>query len=1034
MGKLIRASRGRRFHGHRVHLDMHPRLLLVFLSLAFACHVKAQTGPNQSVPLPPRLSPAQQWADSVYQQLSLKERIGQLFMVAAYSGGEKMNRPLIEQLIREQGIGGLIFMQGTPSAQANFTNDYQSMSNVPLMIGMDAEWGLGMRLTGVRDFPRQMMLGAVRDSTLVFNMGAAIANQCKRLGVHINFAPVLDVNNNPNNPVINFRSFGENKERVARWGYQYMRGLQENGILACAKHFPGHGDTDVDSHKDLPVISKTRTQLDEIELYPFRELIRKGIGAVMIAHLQVPALDTQAQTPTTLSEATVSDLLKNELGFKGLVFTDALNMQGVAKYYSPGEIDLKAFVAGNDVLLFSQDVAAGKEKIVQAIQTGQLSEERLAESVKKILAAKYVAGLNRVTPIDTNHCLDDLNRYVSIVRKQVARESITLLRDPNLVLPALQKNGLKRTAYLAVGIPSENKLILRLLDQQLADVFYVPETPKGLKALMKKLHRFDQVIVGVHKLSPYPGKQFGYSDLQWDAVKQAGTLSQSLVVLMGNPYAIRFMPKCEAIMVAYDDVEETQEQVYQIILGQAPIQGKLPVSVNETYRYGDGMVSMLNALGEVRDSAMFKQQTLDPIASHVNESIRIISAKDRPLICCVNPNALGFDNTTLDKLDEFMASAIQSGAFPGCRILAAYQGKVFYDKAFGYLDYNKQQAVESNTVYDLASVTKTTATTLAVMKLYEQGKLNLFESLSTYLPSIRGTDKANLLLCDILSHQAGLVAWIPFYKETLDSLKHPIDSLYKTAPGGRYTIKVADQLYLRNDWRDSIWQRILRSPLENKGRYVYSDLDFLILQKVVEQVSGRGLDQFLQQEFYKPMGLQFTAFNAKRNLPKAQIAPSENDQYFRYQTLQGYVHDMGAAMLGGVAGHAGLFSSANDVALIYQMLLNEGVYKGKRYLKKSTIELFTAKYGAISRRGLGFDKPDLPGRSSPCTDQASAKTFGHQGFTGTCVWADPEHDLVFVFLSNRTFPSAENKKINSMNVRERAQSFIYSAMGVIPRR
>ncbi|MBU3677442.1 MAG: serine hydrolase, partial [Chitinophagaceae bacterium] len=630
------------------------------------------------------------------------------------------------------------------------------------------EWGLGMRLTGVRDFPRQMMLGAVRDSTLVFNMGAAIANQCKRLGVHINFAPVLDVNNNPNNPVINFRSFGENKERVARWGYQYMRGLQENGILACAKHFPGHGDTDVDSHNDLPVISKSRTQLDDIELYPFKALIQKGIGAMMIAHLQVPALDTQAQTPTTLSEATVTDLLKNELGFKGLVFTDALNMKGVAKYYTPGEIDLKAFMAGNDVLLFSQDVAAGKEKIAKAIQLGQLSEERLAESVKKILAAKYVAGLHRISPIDTNHCVDDLNRYVSIVRKQVARESITLLRDPNLVLKSLQKKGLTHTAYLAVGIPSENKLIQRLLDQQLADVFYVPETPKGLKALMKKLHRFDQVIVGVHKLSPYPGKQFGYSDLQWDAVKQAGALTHSIVVLMGNPYAIRFMPNCEAIMVAYDDVEETQEQVSQIILGQAPIQGKLPVSVNDTYRYGDGMVSMLNALGEVRDSTMFKQQMHDPIASHVNESVRIISAKDRPLICCVNPNALGFDNNTLDMLDEFIESAIQSGAFPGCRIVAAYQGNVFYDKAFGYLDYNKQQAVELNTVYDLASVTKTTATTLAIMKLYEQGKLNLFEPLGTYLPSVRGTDKANLLLCDILSHQAGLVAWIPFYKETLD--------------------------------------------------------------------------------------------------------------------------------------------------------------------------------------------------------------------------------------------------------------------------
>lgn len=1034
MGKLIGAFQGRRIHGHRVHLNMLPRLITFILCLGSFIPSNAQREANQSVPLPTRASPAQQWADSVYAKLSMQERIGQLFMVAAYSGGEKLNKPLIEQLIREQGIGGLIFMQGTPSAQAQFTNDFQRMSQVPLLIGMDAEWGLGMRLTGVRDFPRQMMLGAVRDSTLVYNMGAAIANQCKRLGVHINFAPVLDVNNNPNNPVINFRSFGENKEKVARWGYQYMRGLQENGIMACAKHFPGHGDTEVDSHKDLPLISKSRVQLEELELYPFKELIQKGIGAVMIAHLQVPALDTQAQTPTTLSEATVNDLLKNELGFNGLVFTDALNMQGVAKWYNPGEIDLKAFMAGNDVLLFSQDVAAGKAQITQALQQGRISEERLAESVKKILAAKYMAGLKTFTPIDTTACTNDLNRYVSIIRKQVARAGITLLRDPFQVLPNIHKNGLKHTAYLAVGIQQENTLIKQLKSKQLSDVFYLPETSKGIKLMLKKLNRYDQVIIGVHKLSPYPGKQFGYTDAQWNAIQQAGAMEQSLVLLMGNPYAIRFMPNVQALLVAYDDVDETQEQVIQLIDGQLPVMGKLPVSVNDTFRYGDGIISMFNALGEIRDSLMFKQQVQDPIAIHINENRRIISAKDRSLICCVNPNALGFDNSTLDQLDNFLMNCIQNGAFPGCRVLAAYQGKVFYNKAFGYLNYDKQQAVELNTVYDLASVTKTMATTLAVMKLYDQGKLNLYETLGTYLPSVRGTDKANLMLSDLLAHQAGLVAWIPFYKETLDSLKRPVDSIYKAAPGGRYTIKVADQLFLRNDWRDSIWQRILRSPLENKGRYVYSDLDFLFLQKIVEQISGRGLDQFLQTEFYKPMGLTFTAFNAKRNLPKASIAPSEVDQYFRYQTLQGYVHDMGAAMLGGVGGHAGLFSTANDVALVYQMLLNEGVYNGKRYLKKNTIDLFTQKYGSISRRGLGFDKPDLPGKSSPCSDQASLKTFGHQGFTGTCVWADPEHDLVFVFLSNRTYPSADNKKINSLNVRERAQSFIYSAMGIIPRR
>ena len=1035
MGKFPQLFQTILFQGHRVHLEMRFRLLFLLLGLCTGIMpILAQSDANRSIPLPARLTPAQRWADSVYRQLNMDQRLGQLFMVAAYSGGEKMNRPLIEQLIREQQIGGLIFMQGTPTAQALQTNDYQKMSTVPLLIGMDAEWGLGMRLTGVRDFPRQLMLGAIRDSTLVYTMAAAIANQCKRLGVHIDFAPVLDVNNNPNNPVINFRSFGEDKERVARWGYQYMRGLQEYGIMACAKHFPGHGDTDVDSHKDLPIISKSKEQLDALELYPFKRLIEQGIGAVMVAHLQVPALDSNAQTPTTLSEPTITQLLKEDLGFNGLIFTDALNMQGVAKYFSPGEIDLKAFMAGNDVLLFSQDVASGKAQLKKAIVEGRLTEERIAESVKKILAAKYLAGLHQFVPIDTTRCTEELNQFVSPIRRRVADAAITLIRDPYQVIPTLHKNGVRKTAYVAIGIQTENELIKTLSEQGLGDVFFAPENAKGLKSLLKKLHRYETVLLGVHKLSPYPGKQFGYSALQWETIRAVSSLENCLVLHCGNPYAISNFTEANAVMVAYDDAEETQQSLYRILMGQTNTQGHLPVTVYAKAQYGDGLVSMYNALGEVRDSMLFKQQQRDLVAEHLATTQIQQSESDKPLVCCVNPSVLGIDIKTLDKIDEFINEAISQGAFPGCRILAASNGKVFYDKAFGQLRPDSNETVELNTIYDLASVTKTMATTLAIMKLYDMGKLNIYDELGKYLPSVRGTDKEHLLLADILAHQAGLVAWIPFYKETLDSTKHPLDSLYKSMPGGRYTIKVADKLFLRNDWRDSIWQRILRSPLENKGRYVYSDLDFMFLQKVVEQIAGRGLDQFLASSFFTPLGLKHTAFNAKRNLPKAQIAPTEIDGYFRHQIIQGYVHDMGAAMLGGVSGHAGLFSSANDVAVVYQMLLNGGLYKGKRYLKKSTVDLFTNKYSGISRRGLGFDKPDLTGRSSPCCQQASLKTFGHQGFTGTCVWADPEHDLVFVFLSNRTYPSAENKKINSMNVREKVQGYIYSSMGIVPRR
>ena len=354
------------------------RSLLVLFSLfiAFAAPAQVPNPVNQ-----------QRWVDSVYNRLTPRERIGQLFMVAAYSGGKNFNEEKITQLVGAGQVGGLIFMQGGPARQALLTNKYQALAKVPLLLAMDAEWGLGMRLDSVQNYPRQMMLGATRDTVLMYRIGAAIAAQCRRLGVHVNFAPDIDVNNNPANPVINTRSFGENKYEVARMGIAYMRGLQNNGVMACAKHFPGHGNTNVDSHKDLPVISSSRASLDSLEFYPFRSLIRAGVQSAMVAHLEVPALEKEPKIPTTLSRNTITQVLKKELGFTGLVFTDALNMEGVAKYFAPGEVDLRAFVAGNDVLLFSQDVPAAIAKIEAAMKDGQVTDAMVETSVKKILTA-----------------------------------------------------------------------------------------------------------------------------------------------------------------------------------------------------------------------------------------------------------------------------------------------------------------------------------------------------------------------------------------------------------------------------------------------------------------------------------------------------------------------------------------------------------------------------------------------------------------------------------------------------------------------
>lgn len=1006
------------------------KLTILFL-LCISLNAWSQPA-NTKTKLPKYESDSNVWVDSVYNSLSLEQRIGQLFMIAAYSGGEKYNQSLIEKLIKENGIGGLIFMQGTPKAQAEQTNKFQKMSNVPLLIGMDAEWGLGMRLTGIRDMPRQIMMGAMADSTIVYKMASAIANQCRRLGVHIDFAPVIDINNNPNNPVINFRSFGENKYKVANYGIQYMRGLQDNGVIACAKHFPGHGDTDVDSHKDLPQIKKSLAGLQNLELYPFKQLIANGIQSVMIAHLQVPSLESKQNTPTTLSYNTITNTLQNTMGFTGLVITDALNMEGVAKFFQPGEIDLKALQAGNDILLFSQDVPTGISKIKAALKNGTISDKRLEASVKKILQAKYNVGLNKVQTINTTNIDDDLNEYTSSIRKQVAEASITLLNDPYNIINKVKKNISDKIVYIGVGTSSENTFSVNLKKAGVKKIeFATAMNSKALTDMVWKYKSYDAIIIGVHNMSGYPTQNFGLDKSEIEAVQKLGANKNSITVVFGNPYVIKNFCSQEGLLVAYDEADETQIAAAQIITGQLKAKGTLPVSVCPEFKFGDGIVGITNPLGEVIDNGRFGKQYKDVDTSRI---IKNVFSKDFPLECCVSPNALGINNANLDKLDDFLESCIRQGAFPGCRILVAKEGKVFYDKSFGYLEPNKKNSVDINTVYDIASVTKVAATTLAVMKLYEQGKIDLNGYLGKYLPITKGTDKEYLKIKDILTHQAGLVAWIPFYKETLDSTGRPNPAIYSKTFSSKFNLKVTSNLYMRNDWVDTMWKRILYSPLKNRGKYVYSDLDFIILQKVVERITKKSLDKYVEEEFYKPLNLKYTAFQPKTNLSKVEIAPSEYDNYFRYQTIQGYVHDMGAAMFGGVSGHAGLFSSAQDLGVIFQMLLNKGIYNGKRFFKESTVELFTAKNSFVSRRGLGFDKPEPnANKGNPCADNASLKTFGHQGFTGTCVWADPENGLLFVFLSNRTYPSADNKLINRLDVREKSQQLVYSALGIASR-
>ncbi|RQO30336.1 serine hydrolase [Taibaiella sp. KBW10] len=969
-------------------------------------------------------SSRQRWVDSVYNQLSEKEKIGQLFMVAAYSGGEKYNQGQIQALIDNRLVGGLIFMQGTAEAQANQTNIFQRSSKVPLLIGMDAEWGLGMRLTGVQNFPRQMMLGATRNPSLMEQMATAIAYQCKRLGVHIDFAPDIDVNNNPDNPVINFRSFGDNKEWVSIMGSAFTKGLQDNGVMACVKHFPGHGDVSVDSHLDLPVISKTKQQLNDLELYPFRKLFQAKVQSVMIAHLSLPAYESRKDVPSTLSYPIVTDLLQNEMGFKGLIFTDALNMKGVTKFYPNGEADLQAFLAGNDVLLFSEDVPKAIAKIQDAIKHKKITAARLEKSVRKILNAKYDAGLHTYQTIPVANATVDLNRYTQAIFEQVAAAAITLVKDNNHILDKLAMRPNASYAYVSVGkdentTATDSKAFYNMLKAALPNTtifsFAKNQSAARMDVLVNNLKKYDAVIIGMQDLNLYPKDNYGIDAMQLAFLKQLTLSDKTIFLNFGNAYASKYICGAGSSIIAYEENYATYLATLNVLLGRMTAKGVLPVQPCPT-------AGTYNSSGATRNIP----STAVPTKTAVVNTPVTTQTTTNPVTIATN---LIKNPAAIEALDSYLKGSIVKGVFPGCQVLAMKDGQVVYKKNYGAYSYGSSTPIVDQTLFDVASVTKLAATTLAVMKLYEQGKINLNYTLGDYLPFVKGSNKASLKISNILLHQAGLKAWIPFYKSTLDSTG-PNPAIYAAFKSGRYTVPVASGMFMNQNYTDTIWKTILESPVSYPAAYVYSDLDFIFLQKVVEAITKMPLDEYVEKTFYQPLGLKNTLYNPWERNWQLRCAPTERDNYFRYQQLQGYVHDMAAAMMGGTAGHAGLFSNAEDLGIIMQMLANGGTYRGKQMFSPQTVEYFTGYRSGTSRRGYGFDKPEKrAGDGGPASEYCSKSTFGHQGFTGTCVWADPKTGIVFVFLSNRINPTADNNLINKLSVRTVAQDYIYKALG-----
>ncbi len=939
------------------------------------------------------------WVDSVMQSMTIDEKIGQLFMVSAYSNKSEAHFQKIDNLIINQHIGGLIFFQGGAAREIDLTNRYQSKSKIPLLIAGDWEWGLSMRLDSTIMFPRQMMLGAIQNKELIYDMGKEIARQIKLIGGHVNFAPVVDINNNPNNPVIGSRSFGEDREEVYQHALRYMNGLQDQNILAVAKHFPGHGDTDVDSHKDLPIILHKRARLDSIELYPFRKLFKAGMGGVMVAHLFVPELDSTKNTATTLSHKVSTDLLKGELGFKGLAFTDALNMKGVSKFFAPGEVDLKALLAGNDVLLFPKDVPTAIAKIKAALKSKLLTEKELNIHVRKILAVKYWTGANRFKRISKKDIDKKLNNQdVLLMQQQLIENALTLVNNKNRTLPLRGLDNLK-IASVTIGDFSTNEFQKTLKLYTKVDDFQMKKfaSENEQRIMKQKLSKYNLVIFSFNKTNRSPRKNYGISIQSMKFVEEYAKTHSVIVDIFANPYTLKKFKSLEdfkAVIVSYNNWKITQKLSAELIFGGIPALGKLPVSINTMYPVGTGST--------LKKATRFKY-TL--------------------------PKDAGIDESYLYKIDSIVINSIREGAFPGCQIFAARNGKVFYNKSFGHFTYNKKQVVKNDDLYDLASMTKILATTASLMKLQDKGLFNVNDSLVVYLPELDSTNKSGLLIKDVLSHQARLKPWIPFYLHTtkVDSIR---ERTYKTTAQGKWTVQVANNLFIDSTYKDTIFKEILDSKLRAKKTYKYSDLGYYILQRIVEKQSHQSLDYFAEKTFYKEIGANHMCYKPLKKFDKKKIVPTEEDDYFRNQLIQGYVHDMGSAMLGGVGGHAGLFSNANDVAKMMQMFMNGGTYGGRQFLTKEVLRLYqTCVNCPNNRRGLGFDKAEMnPNKLGPTCGGLSPKSFGHTGFTGTMTWADPETGILYVFLSNRINPKADNKLIIKLHTRTHIQKVLNNAV------
>jgi len=927
------------------------------------------------------------WVDSVYTSLTLEEKVSQLFI--NWVSPEQSDFNVIRKLVEEDKIGGLIFSIGTTNSHIEWLNKFQTIAKTPLLVAMDAEWGPSQRLTDVFAHPWNMTLGAIQDNSLVRDISMRMAEQNKALGIHYNFSPSVDVNNNSKNPIIGNRSFGEDPNNVYLKAKAYIQGHKDAGVFTSIKHFPGHGDTDKDSHKTLPVINGDIKRLNNVELYPFRRLIEDGIAeSIMLAHLSVPALDEKY--PSSLSYKTVNNLLRDDYEFNGITITDALDMKGVLQ--DPNiNVDLRAFEVGNDIILMSTNVSQGVKLISESFKKGKISESRLSSSVKKILSLKAKSNLKNFKNISTENILSKVNTSKdTLLYSKAMSSAITLVKNTNNILP-LTNN--KKYLHVAFG---ENDRGDHLYDKMNKYLNVDTYTNDDITPLFNKT-KYDGILISYHGSSKSP---YASNIIPNEIVEKINSISVNNNVVLNlflNPYSLnsfKSIENFESIVIGYQNNMISQEVLADLLFGVSSFKGKIPVS-NNFFKVNHGLTfNKKNIIGFSR------------------------------------PSYEGFDTARLSYLDSIAKNAIDSMMTPGIQMLVSRKGKIVYNKSFGYHTYEKVNKLENNHVFDLSSITKILATMPLVLQEFDNKNISLETNLSELFPKKKLNEKGSISLKEMLSHYARLRPWIPFYEETLNRKEKPKSRFYKSNSKSTFSTRVSENLFLKSNYREKIFKSILDSELRDTLEYKYSDLPFYFLKFWFEDLYNKPLNILANEKIFEPLGLKRTMFNPHESISLEEIVPSERDDFFRHSKLHGYVHDEGAAMLGGISGHAGLFSNAYEVAIVLQAMIQKGSYNNQRLFSENSFNTFNYCYYCDNdnRSGVGFDKPQVEGKHGSTFGGVSMNSFGHYGYTGSIAWADPDEEIIFIFLSNRTYPTRKNTLLQTSNVRTRAQEIVYKSL------